>query len=245
MTEDGQSLGRRLLPLAADGCAVALYLYFFPLLTATLQEKKPANGALIGVAYLVFCLSVYVMRKLDATSRQSLSSLRSTLAFLGVCYGFLLTFMIGDTTGILDNPDALDLDLDSLATSLAMLLGVILYFGLIFLYPAVLLRNLKPAHRASRSTRILGRGFSLLGINLMIVLTAAHLEVYFSDAEAVGPLTWGAELLVFLCVFAFILIFYAPPRLLYLLNNPGWAGTLAFLLQTAFYSWRLLTGANG
>jgi hypothetical protein len=59
--------------------------------------------------------------------------------------------------------------------------------------------------------------------------------------QSYESLALRGKLLNFRPVYLFFLLFYVPPRLLFLLKNPGPSSVITFLLQTRYYVWSLLS----
>ena len=84
--------------------------------------------------------------------------------------------------------------------------------------------------------------FALLGVNAMILTTVGFWHAYFSDIEPYEGLAMGAKVLIFLLTYIFFMLFFAAPRMLFLLKRPSAVGIATFIVQTGFYIWRLLSG---
>jgi hypothetical protein len=160
---------------------------------------------------------------------------------LGVFFAIMITFIMADAGGFIDRIDSLPSNLGWIG-GLVVLLFFLAWLALIFLYPATLWAQIKPTIQLDQQTSGFVQLASLGGINLMILVTVAHWEVYFSDTEPYDSITIGAKILIFLCVYAFFLLFYAPPRMLFFLKNPSWFGVFTFFMQTGYYVWRSLVG---
>ena len=87
-----------------------------------------------------------------------------------------------------------------------------------------------------------GRCDSLLGVNVMILTTVGFWSAYFADTEPYVGLAMGGKILIFIMAYIFFMLFFAAPRMLFLLKRPGTAGVATFILQTGFYVWQLLSG---
>ena len=222
-----------LLPLLADLLGIVLYMLLLPHLVSAFRQPSVMNTLLVGAVYLLFCGAVYLLRRQPprtATSHQWL------LAALATNFGFFVLYMMADGAGFFDNLDRLD-GTPGTGMVLGITLGAGLLLVLVFLYPVLLSIDIRPAAEAT-----VGRHFlSLLGINLMILVTAAYWQVAFAGAEAYEGLALGGKLLIFLVVYLFFLLFFAAPRTLSLLKNPSWVALASFLLQTGYYVWNSLS----
>jgi hypothetical protein len=52
----------------------------------------------------------------------------------------------------------------------------------------------------------------------------------------------GAKAIIFIAAYAFFLLFFAPPRLVYVVMRPSPSSYITFIIQTVYYVWRLLAG---
>ncbi len=204
-----------------------------PRLTERPQERAVSNATLITAVYLLFCLAVFLIRKLPGGA----VSVHPLVVIGGVFFAFLVAFMADDASGGFVD---LEVDLDSLSGSIGVFIGVTAFFVLIFLYPAILWMEIEPWTAFQGVPAALVRFLSLTAINVMIILSVAHWQVYFGDVEPYENLTWRAKLIIFLVTYAFFLLFYAPPRLIYLTKNPSLIAVGTFLLQTGYYVWNSL-----
>lgn len=235
-----RSIAKQYTPVAVDLAALLLYTAIVPSLTARFQEKSVGNAIIIGLIYLLFCLAVYLNRKLDGAT-ETYSGWKGALGFLAVAFGIFVTYMIAESGGILDHIDASNLDLDNPWVSLGLLVGGALWFLLLSLYAAILFIEIKPI--VPRHTGLVSglELLSLLGVNLMVIVTVAYWEAVFSGTEPYDSIATGGKILIFLLTYVFFLLFFAPPRLLFLARNPRPAALASFLIQTGYYVWGTLS----
>lgn len=234
-----KAMGWNLTPVAVDLMSVVLYSALLPLLVSRFQQKSMINPLIIGIVYLLFCLSVYIMRRVEPGSGDSFSiDSMAVLGFLGAAFGMFLTYMAVESGGILDN---LEIDLESGAASFGLMVGSFLWLGLVFLYAGILLIEIKPSIANGSVQAMWLELFSLIGVNLMIIVTAAYWDSYFIGTEPYDAVTVGSKILIFIVTFAFFLFFFAPPRMLFLVRNPGLGAIASFLLQTGYYVWGTLS----
>jgi hypothetical protein len=163
------------------------------------------------------------------------------MVFLGVLFSIFVSFMMADAAGLFDNLDTMDLDANNPVVSLGAVGGVLIWIAWIFVYPGILMANIKPTIGLASSSCPWIELISLLGINLMVIVTAAHWRAYFADTTPYEGLGLGAKLLIFAATFAFFLLFYAPPRLLFLSKVRHASGIVTFLLQLGYIVWDTLT----
>ena len=124
------------------------------------------------------------------------------------------------------------------SSAILSILGVLGFFVFMGLFPWALLYQ--PRRRAVRLTwagftaQLLG----LLGVNAMVLVTAAFWQAGLADAEPMG-LAIGGRLLVFAASYVVLLLFYAPPRLALLSITGGDWSLLSFLVMLGVILWPL------
>ncbi len=216
-----------LLPVAADVLGVGLYTLVLPRLVVAFQRPALLNAFLIGGVYLLFCGAVYLLRRQPP---RAAPARRGLLAALGVTFSLLVTYMMAESAGFFANVERLDPNPGAGAVA-AITVGAVLWLGLLALYPAVLTISVPQDVAATAGRHFL----SLVGVNVMIVVTVAYWQVLFSGTEPYEDLAVGGKVLVFLVVYLFFLLFFAAPRLLAFLKEPTRVALLSFLLQTGYY----------
>lgn len=239
MEDQIRAMGWNLAPVAVDLMSIGLYAALLPLLVSRFQQKSMINPLIIGLVYLLFCLSVYIIRRVEPGRGESFNiDSMAVLGFLGAAFGMFLTYMAVESGGILDH---LEIDLESGAASFGLMLASFLWLGLVFLYAGILLIDIQPTISHATAQAMWLELFSLIGVNLMIILTAAFWETIFIGTEPYDAVTVGGKILIFIATFAFFLFFFAPPRMLFLTRNPSLGAIASFLLQTGYYVWGSLS----
>lgn len=224
-----------LAPVAADVLSVALYLLVLPRLVTVLQRPGLLNALLIGGVYLLFCGAVYLLRRQPPAAA---TGHRGILAALGVTFSLFVTYMMADSAGFFANVEQLD-PTPGVGMMAAITGGAVVWLALVALYPVLLSVEVAPVGAGTAGRHFL----SLLGVNLMILVTAAYWQVFFAGTEPYEGLGPGGKALIFLVVYLFFLLFFAAPRTLAFLKRPTLAALASFLLQTAFYVWDSVSGS--
>ncbi len=75
----------------------------------------------------------------------------------------------------------------------------------------------------------------------MILAVTAFWNAYFNGIEPYEGLAIGGKILIFMVTYIFFLLFFAPPRMLFLLNKSTNFAWLTFLLQTGYFVWDSLS----
>jgi len=228
-------------PVVADVLAVILYLIFLPRLIAFFLNKSWRNGVLVTLVYLIFCASVVVFRKLPNPDDKKTVYRKGWLGFFGLTFGIFVTFMVAETAGLFEMLDNVSGAVES-RTALAVLGGMILWLIMAFLYLIVLYVKVNPSQPKKTLSTWMIELFALLGVNAMILITVGFWHSYFYDIEPYDGLALGGKVLIFLLTYIFFMLFFAAPRMLFLLKKPSAIAIVTFIVQTGFYIWRLLSG---
>lgn len=199
------------------------------------------NGALVGVIYLIFCVSVVIVRKLPSPAGQKTGYPKGWMGFFGINFGIFVTFIMAETAGFFELLDNMSGTIEG-NTAAAVLGGVILWLILAFLYMIVLIVDIKPTLPKRKFSNWIIELFALLSVNAMILITVGFWNAYFFYTEPYDGLAMGGKILIFVMTYIFFMLFFAPPRMLFLLKKPGVAGLVTFILQTGYYVWHLLSG---
>lgn len=228
--------------LAADALAILAYAGASHFLFERFQQRAAGNAVVVGAIYLLFCLSVYVLLRLP-TADHSGPREPGTFALISAwCFAVLVPAMIAGSSGVLDRV----LATDSIATGSPQnwMIVALTVVGLLVvtLYPLsfYLGKASDPLPESAHTAWI--EFAALLGVNLMIVLTAVQWEVFFAGSEPYTGLTWRAKVLIFLVIYLVFLLFVAAPRMVFLERNPGWFAAATFLAETAWFVWSSMAG---
>lgn len=228
-------------PVIADITAVIMFIFFLPRLTDFFLGKSLLNGIFIGCVYLFFCAAVVLIRKLPNPAGQKSGYSKGSMGFFGVFFGIFVTYMMAETAGFFNYLDQISGTIEN-KTAVAVLGGVILWLILAFLYMVILIVDIKPTLAKDKFSTWVIELVSLMLVNAMILVTVGFWNAFFSGTEPYEDLAVGGKILIFLLTYAFFMLFFAAPRMLFMLKRPGAAGIVTFLLQTGYYVWHLLSG---
>jgi hypothetical protein len=76
----------------------------------------------------------------------------------------------------------------------------------------------------------------------MIIVAMVSWGAIFLVAEPYQDIGFGALVIIFVAAYAFFLLFFAPPRLVYFAIKPRPASYVSFILQTVYFVRTLLAG---
>ena len=226
--------------LAADIMMFLAYVFFLPYLSAFFNQKSYSHGGVLILIYLIFCASVVLIRKLPGADPEKSEYHRGWLAFFAITFGIFITYAIAETAGFFTKLDSISGTIEG-KTALLVLAGFILWLVLAFLYMTMVLVKIKPYRSLSDSGTLLVEFLGILGVNLMILTLTAFWNSYFSGIEPYEDLAIGGKILIFLFTYIFFLLFFAPPRMLFILKKRKRFIWLTFFLQTAYFVWDSLS----
>ena len=204
--------------LVADSMMFLAYMVFLPQLSAYFSQKSYFHGGAVILVYLIFCASVVLFRKLPGTDSKKSEYSRDWLAFFAVNFGIFISFIIAETAGFFNRLDSLQGTIEGTA-ALLVLACIVLWLLLAFLYLIVVQVKIKPYISLSNSGTLLVEFLAILGVNLMILTVTAFWNAYFNGIEPYEDLATGGKILIFLFTYIFFLLFFAPPRMLFLLKK--------------------------
>ena len=230
-----------LLPVA-DGLALVGALILMPALAKQLTYPSGWNALLFVVFYTLFCIGVYLIRKLEpSTSAGSLpppkffldSRVRGVLAFLfGLLMMSTVAYQLGYFTSIQSIRTAGLDEGDSSALFVYMpgaLLGFSMLYILVLAFPVK--ESVPPGSRYSAIFTFFG---SLL-VNSMLVLCAAQAKTLFGEMDLLGIV------LVWIVVLAVLIVSFAPPRILFQSKFAYPSNLLSFSILLLTLSWLVVS----
>ncbi len=219
------------LPIVADGAAILAILILLPDLAQGLEVPSGKNSILLVLFYLLFCIGVYLIRKLTAQEGHgrwqppaALMSpkVRAVLAFLfGLLMMTTLAYQIGYFESILSIATSTLDEGDSSALFVYMpgaLLGFSMLYILILAFPVQ--ETLSPANKRFPAIALAG----LLLTNSMLIFTSAQARALTTALSLPDGLGIAAT------SFLVLMISFAPPRLLYQARQPSPYALVTFLL---------------
>ncbi|GEM_PF-2758768 len=245
---------RQVAAVVLDLLAIGCLIWLLPPLVARLADPHWLNALLIAMGYLAMCGGLVLARtyapkvqKVAAPEKEGDQPIGGDgSGALGCALATAIPFSIFVAVMMLMASGALDGDASWLdqfqarleASAILSILGVVGFFVFMGLFPWALLYQ--PRRRAVRLTwagftaQLLG----LLGVNAMVLVTAAFWQSLLTDAEPMG-LALGGRLLVFALSYVVLLLFYAPPRLALLSIAGGQWSLLSFLVMLGVMLWPL------
>lgn len=221
----------RFIPLLADLTGVALYFLLAPRLTGQFGQGTVINSLLIGLVFVLFCGAVHGIRKLEPELAMTVSG-RRVWGGLAVIFSFFISIVTAYTVGFLDSTINLNRQiLDEPSATLYLLITPASWFGLALIYVLVLSGPTGATLRPGTARYTLVSYLSLVGINVMAVLTTAFWQAIWNRFAPAGTF--------FIPLFLLALLLYAPPRLMLWQKQGHWSSLLSLFLWLLFLNYQL------
>lgn len=225
------------LPVALDGlAAVAVAATVVPL-GARLQQPAGWNAALLVALYVLFCVGVYLIRKLqpgaDGRWRPPGWFMDPRLrGGLGLVFGLLmmttLAYQLGYFAALNETAVTALGEGDS---SVFFLYGPGAWLGFSMLVILVLAFPVQESVRPGTTRYVVVAGLGLLLTNGMLLLAAAQARAMAEALGRVGGIT------AVVATFAALTLSFLPPRLLYLDKQPHLSSLASFILLLLSATW--------
>lgn len=231
------------LTLITDGLAIVVGVFWLPQLVEWFDERLAVNVIWIVFIYSLFCVAVYLIRKLEKQLDAEQGAFVvpawltgiTTMRVFGVLFGVTLALLILDQLGYFQSIFIVDDRVLGAGESSAFfvygpgaLLAVSLFYILVIsgeTRETVLLNTPRYLPMA-----LLG----LLGVNgMMLLLTAvfrAHLTLW----------QMPQTILVGILAVLLLLILFGPPRVWYVTKRPSWIPVITFAIMLLFYAWQII-----
>jgi hypothetical protein len=211
-------------------------------LSSLLSEPSGWNALILVLFYIMFCIGVYLIRKLQAdTTIHGWSPpkfllnqrLRGALAFLfGLLMMTTLAYQLGYFASIQDVRSA-GLDEGSSSSLLVTMPGALLGFSMLYILVLAFAvqESVQPGERKARIISLTGP----LLVNAMLFFTAAQAIVLVDVLAIEGGLwLWTVTLIV-------LVLSFSPPRILLQDKYPNKFPALSFTALLLVVSWLIST----
>ncbi len=229
------------LPVIVDGLTFLAMLFLLPGFAQRLELPSGLNALLLVLFYVLFCVGVYLIRKLENQEGnrrwQPLSTflnpkVRAVLAFL---FGLLMMTTVAYQIGYFESIQSLGaatLDEGDSSALFVYMPGALLGFSMLYI--------LVLAFPVQSNISVDSKQFPVLAL-LGLILTNGML--LFTTAQARGMTTtlgspdgigaYAVSLLV-------LLLSFAPPRILYQNKQPYPYGLISFLILLLAAAWQVV-----
>lgn len=232
MTDNTAYRSPALVALLADLLVLVALFTVLPLLVERLQEPSGLNTLLIGVAFILFAIGVFIIRRLQVVAEGSEWLSRRGRIVLAIVFSLSMMTMIAWQLGFFNSLGQVNtraLGEGPAAVYFVFAPGAWLGFSL--LYILVLAFNVTPTISETDGAYLVAAFVALLATAVMLLVTAAQGRVMLGADS--NPL-WA------FAGFVWLLLLFMPPRLIYVYRAIGrgtWAlvaaGSLVFLCAVA------------
>ncbi len=229
-----------LLTVIADGVAIVAGILWLPQLVDWFDERLAVNVMRIVFVYALFCVAVYLLRKLEKQLAPENGAFllppwltsTTTMRVMGAFFGISLALLILDQLGYFQSIFIVDDRVLGAGESSAFFVygpGALLAVSLFYILMV---------SGETRETVLLNTGryvpmalLGLLGANGMLLLLTAVLRAHLS--------LWAIPQTIFAGIFStvWLLLLFAPPRMWYLTKRPSWLPIISFAIMLFYFAW--------
>lgn len=227
--------------LLADAAGVGLFLLFFSPLANQFGEIRSINAAVLGSVFVLFCISVYLLKKLEATPAPAaavhvpdwLLTARS-LRMAGFLFGVWIAAGLAHQLGYFDLMLAVDDRVLGAGESSAFFVYAPgSWLGGALIYALILSSTAPPRFQLSQPRYRWIAFAGLLGVNGMLLVTAVALNALI---YTLAPVWVG------LVGLALLLLLFAPVRLIYFQRQPSVTVLISHLILLLVAAGMLIIG---
>ncbi len=214
------------VPVVIDLISIAIAIAIWPNLMNQFHVNSGVNAAVIGIFFIIFCIAVYSIKKLEPeqpTERLPLEWLsENKLRALGSLFGIGLAAGLAHQLGYFD----LILEVDDRVLGAGESSAFFVYapgawIGAGLIYTLVISSTSGPRYRIGQSEYWSRTGLGIMGVNLMLIIGTAELTAVCQNT----PLFWAT-----IIVTTLLLILFLPPRLIYLMKQNSIMSLASFTL---------------
>lgn len=227
------------VPIVVDAVTLLLHIILLPGMAAQMQTPSGSNALLLVVAYILFCIGVYLVRKLEgqpgaenAWRPPALLLSRQGRGVLAVLFGLALMTAVAQQLGyfeLLPVVSARELGEGEAAAYFVFAPGA--WLGASLFYILILAFAVKPTISYQSGRYLWATLLGLLGANALLLPATAQIRALIAQAGA------GGNLGLAVAAFALFLLLFGPPRLLYLSKQPRLSTLVTFLVLLGYCSW--------
>lgn len=217
--------------LLADVAGLAAMFVLFPPLAQRLNEPNGINALLLSGGFVVFCLGVYWLRRLQPMAGgEGEWAARNWRVALAVLFALTMSLAIAWQLGFFRSGLQVDTrEIGEGGSASYFVFGPGAWLGFSALYVLVLAFTVRPSVTPGSRRWTAVATLSLLATNVMLLLLSAQARSFAGEAALWLPLLFAGLLLLFL-----------PPRLVYVARGPGFPSPAGYVTLGLFL---MLVGA--
>ena len=228
------------LPILADVAAFVAMLFLWPDFAQGLEEPSGWNALLLTLFYLLFCVGVYLIRKLEPQAAEkhwqppAFFLNPRVRAFLAFIFGLLMMTTVAYQIGYFESIQSIGITTLDEGDSSALLVympGALLGFSMLYI---LVLAFPVQANIPAESWK-----YPILAICGLLL---ANSMLFFTTAQAKAmtvALSLPDSVVVYVVSFLVLLLSFAPPRLLYQNRQPYPYGLISLLILLFVAAWRV------
>ncbi|MEZ4591585.1 MAG: hypothetical protein R3D55_10670 [Chloroflexota bacterium] len=221
------------MPLVADAVGVATAVLLLPPLANLFAEPSTINVLILSGAFVLYCISVYLIRKLEpAADAERVSRLPAwltqtmTMRLLAIFFALALAVLFLQQFGYWDSIFVVDDRVLGAGESSAFFVyGPGAWIGASLFYVLVLSATVRVTIEEGSGNYAALALLGLLGVNGMLLLGTAVLQNLFSG--------W----LGMIGAFGLLVLLFGPPRVWYLRKRPSLLAALSYLALLGLCAW--------
>lgn len=230
------------LTLITDGLAIIVGIFWLPQLVDWFDERLAVNVIRIVFIYALFCVAVYLIRKLEKqippeNGHFALPSWATSVPFMrvmGVLFGVTLVLLILDQLGYFQSIFIVDDRVLGAGESSAFFVygpGALLAVSLFYIL--VVSGETRESVLLTEGRYIPMALLGLLGTNGMLVLITAVFRAHL--------FLWTVPQTILMAMLATLLliILFGPPRIWYLTKRPSWIPLVSFVVMLLYFAWQV------
>jgi len=231
------------LTLIADGLAIVAGIFWLPQLVDWFDERLALNVIRLVFIYALFCVAVYLIRKLEkqltpAAAVFTMPAFLTSVPFMrvmGVLFGLTLALLIFDQLGYFQSIFIVDDRVLGAGESSAFFVygpGALLAVSLFYIL--VISGETRETVLVNTSRYIPMALIGLLGANGMLLLLTAVFRAHL--------ILWSVPQTVLVGILALLLllILFGPPRVWYLTKRPSWIPVISFAIMLLYFAWQII-----
>lgn len=229
------------IPVIADVLVVLLVIWQLPTAVSRFSEASGANAALLTGIFILMCVGVYIIRKLEP--REAGGKLTIPTLFLdkrlhivsAVAFALLFVTMLAAQFGYFDaifSADTLTLGEGEASALFVFAPGA--WLALAFIYVIVLVLKVTPRIEVESGRYFWLAALALVFINLMLFMMTAQFAAWVQLQSLTGDIFVG------LIAFGVLALLFGPPRWIYLSKQPDVGGDLTSLALLVFCAWKII-----
>jgi len=215
------------VPITIDVLTILTLILWEDTLSTRFQNQSAINATLLGGVFILFCIAVYWLKKLepetDTTPSWVPAQLQSETGqrVLGVLFGVAIALGVAHQLGYMESIFIVDDRVIGAGESSAFFVyGPASWLGAGLIYMLILSSTTPPRFlkAESRYNRVAALG--LAGVNLMLVMATAELQAAIQSAH----------ILWILGTFLILVVLFMPTRLVYLSKQPQISSLISFVI---------------